>query len=70
MARRQTADTCRQRSAGSSLTDVLNCNVYCTSEPPHFSRFNAIDDRYFAGENLARIFVVPSWLGPFDVEID
>ena len=50
---------------------MLKCNVYCTREPPHFATFNAVYDRYFAGDNPARIFVqVPSWPGPFDVEID
>jgi 2-iminobutanoate/2-iminopropanoate deaminase len=58
-------------AAGSSMGHVLKCNVYCTPEPSHFATFNAIYDRYFAGENPARIFVqVPSWPGPFDVEID
>jgi len=58
-------------AAGSSLGHVLKCNVYCTPEPSHFAAFNAVYDRYFAGENPARIFVqVPSWPGPFDVEID
>jgi 2-iminobutanoate/2-iminopropanoate deaminase len=58
-------------AAGSSMSHVLKCNVYCTPEPSHFATFNAIYDRYFAGENPARIFVqVPSWPGPFDVEID
>jgi 2-iminobutanoate/2-iminopropanoate deaminase len=58
-------------AACSSLSNVLKCNVYCTPEPSHFATFNAIYDRCFAGENPARIFVqVPSWPGPFDVEID
>src|SRR2546421_12424111 len=57
--------------AGSSLANVLKCSVYCTPEPSHFATFNAVYDRYFAGDNPARIFVqVPSWPGPFDVEID
>jgi 2-iminobutanoate/2-iminopropanoate deaminase len=57
--------------AGSSMAHVLKCNVYCTPAPAHFAAFNAIYDRYFAGDNPARIFVqVPSWPGPFDVEID
>jgi 2-iminobutanoate/2-iminopropanoate deaminase len=57
--------------AGSSLSNVLKCNVYCTPAPSHFPTFNAVYDRYFAGDNPARIFVqVPSWPGPFDVEID
>ena len=58
-------------AAGSSLGNVLKCNVYCTPEPSHFATSNAVYDRYFAGDNPARIFVqVPSWPGPFDVEID
>jgi 2-iminobutanoate/2-iminopropanoate deaminase len=58
-------------AAGSSLSHVLKCNVYCTPDPSHFATFNAVYDRYFAGDNPARIFVqVPSWPGPFDVEID
>jgi 2-iminobutanoate/2-iminopropanoate deaminase len=58
-------------AAGSSLRHVLKCKVYCKPEPSHFAAFNAICDRYFAHEYPARIFVqVPSWPGPFDVEID
>src|SRR3954470_2688419 len=53
-------------AAGSSLSNVLKCNVYCTPEPSHFTAFNTIYDRYFAGDNPARIFVqVPSSPGPF-----
>lgn len=58
-------------TAGSSLGNVLKCNVYCTPNPAHFAEFNAAYDRYFADDTPARIFVhVPSWPGPFDVEID
>jgi len=58
-------------TAGSSLTKVLKCNVYCTPNPAHFGEFNAVYDRYFVEDAPARIFVhVPSWPGPFDVEID
>ncbi|WP_068030697.1 RidA family protein [Rhodoplanes sp. Z2-YC6860] len=58
-------------TAGSSLTKVLKCNVYCTPNPAHFGEFNAVYDRYFVDDTPARIFVhVPSWPGPFDVEID
>jgi len=58
-------------AAGSSLSNVLKCKVYCTPEPSHFAKFNTVYDRCFVGENPARIFVhVPSWSGPFDVEID
>jgi len=52
-------------AAGSSMSHVLKCNVYCKPEPTHFATFNAIYDRYFADEDPARIFVqVPSWPGP------
>jgi 2-iminobutanoate/2-iminopropanoate deaminase len=58
-------------TAGSSLKKVLKCNVYCTPNPAHFSEFNAVYDQYFADDTPARIFLhVPSWPGPFDVEID
>ncbi|MEH2477030.1 2-iminobutanoate/2-iminopropanoate deaminase [Nitrobacteraceae bacterium AZCC 2146] len=57
--------------AGSSLTQVVKCNVYCTPDPSHFARFNAVYARYFPKEAPARIFLhVPSWPGLFDVEID
>jgi 2-iminobutanoate/2-iminopropanoate deaminase len=50
---------------------VLKCNVYCTPEPTHFAKFNAVYEHYFPSESPARIFVqVPSWPGPFDVEVD
>jgi len=58
-------------AAGSSLAHVLKCNVYCTPDPSHFAKFNAVYDRTFASQNPSRIFMhVPSWPGPFDVEID
>ncbi|UZE47272.1 RidA family protein [Rhodopseudomonas sp. P2A-2r] len=58
-------------AAGSSLRQIVKCNVYCTPDPSHFARFNAVYDRYFPGDSPARIFLhVPSWPGPFDVEID
>jgi 2-iminobutanoate/2-iminopropanoate deaminase len=58
-------------AAGSSLRQVVKCNVYCTSDPSHFARFNAVYDRYFPDVSPARIFLhVPSWPGPFDVEVD
>jgi len=57
-------------TAGSSLDDVLKCNVYCTSVE-HFPVVNAIYARYFPKDPPARIFVnVPAWPGPFDIEID
>ena len=57
-------------TAGSSLDQVLKCNVYCTSAEK-FAAVNAIYDRYFPNNPPARIFVcVPQWFGPFDIEID
>ncbi|WP_027549661.1 RidA family protein [Bradyrhizobium sp. Cp5.3] len=58
-------------AAGSSLAQVIKCNVYCTPDPAHFTAFNEVYARYFQEESPARIFVhVPSWPGPFDVEVD
>ena len=58
-------------TAGSSLAKVLKCNVYCTPEPMHFAIFNDIYARYFPSESPARIFLhVPSFTGPFDIELD
>jgi 2-iminobutanoate/2-iminopropanoate deaminase len=58
-------------TAGSSMDKVLKCNVYCTPDPSHFAAFNDVYARYFPSESPARIFVhVPSWPGPFDVEVD
>jgi 2-iminobutanoate/2-iminopropanoate deaminase len=58
-------------AAGSSLAQVVKCNVYCTADPSHFAKFNEVYARYFPIESPARIFLqVPSWPGPFDVEID
>jgi 2-iminobutanoate/2-iminopropanoate deaminase len=58
-------------AAGSSLERVVKCNVYCTPEESHFATFNEIYARYFPVDSPARIFLyVPSWWGPFDVEID
>jgi len=57
--------------AGSSLAKVLKCNVYCTPDETHFAIFNDIYARYFPADSPARIFLhVPSWPGPFDIEID
>jgi 2-iminobutanoate/2-iminopropanoate deaminase len=57
-------------TAGSSLENVLKCNVYCTSVEK-FSTVNAIYARYFPNNLPARIFVcVPAWPGRFDIEID
>jgi len=57
-------------TAGTSLSNVMKCNVYCTSAK-HFATVNAIYARYFPVEPPARIFVcVPEWMGAFDIEID
>ena len=57
-------------TAGSSLDQVLKCNVYCTSVEK-FAAVNAIYARYFPKNPPARIFVnVPAWPGHFDIEID
>jgi 2-iminobutanoate/2-iminopropanoate deaminase len=50
-------------TAGSSLENVLKCNVYCTSVEK-FAAVNAIYARYFPTDPPARIFVnVPAWCG-------
>jgi 2-iminobutanoate/2-iminopropanoate deaminase len=57
-------------AAGSSLEQVLKCNVYCTSIED-FATVNAIYARYFPVDPPARIFInVPAWPGRFDIEID
>jgi 2-iminobutanoate/2-iminopropanoate deaminase len=57
-------------TAGTSLQNVMKCNIYCTSAR-HFPVVNAIYARYFPEDPPARIFVcVPEWTGPFDIEID
>jgi 2-iminobutanoate/2-iminopropanoate deaminase len=57
-------------TAGSSLANVLKCNVYCTSVE-RFSAVNAVYARYFPNDPPARIFVcVPAWPVNFDIKID
>ena len=57
-------------TAGSSLENVLKCNVYCTSVEL-FSEVNEVYRRYFPEDFPARIFIsVPAWNGGFDIEID
>jgi 2-iminobutanoate/2-iminopropanoate deaminase len=57
-------------TAGSSLDQVLKCNVYCTSVAM-FPVVNEIYARFFGEQPPARIFVnVPAWPGHFDIEID
>jgi 2-iminobutanoate/2-iminopropanoate deaminase len=58
-------------AAGSSLERVVKCNVYCTPDASHFDAFNEVYARYFPVDAPARIFLhVPSWPGPFDIEVD
>ena len=57
-------------TAGSSMENVLKCNVYCTSVEK-FAAVNAVYTRFFPKDPPARIFIcVPAWPGPFDIEID
>jgi 2-iminobutanoate/2-iminopropanoate deaminase len=57
-------------AAGSSLENVLKCNVYCTSVDK-FPAINEVYARFFPENPPARIFInVPAWPGPFDIEID
>ena len=57
-------------TAGTSMDNVLKCNVFCTSSA-HFAAVNAVYGRYFPADPPARIFVcIPEWTGPFDIEID
>jgi len=57
-------------TAGSSLDQVLKCNVYCTSVEM-FPVVNEVYARFFGARPPARIFVnVPAWPGHFDIEID
>jgi 2-iminobutanoate/2-iminopropanoate deaminase len=57
-------------AAGSSLDNVIKCNVYCT-DAKHFDAINAVYRRYFPKNPPARSFIcVLPWHGPFDVEIE
>ena len=57
-------------TAGSSMENVLKCNVYCTSVEK-FAAVNTVYMRFFPKDPPARIFIcVPAWPGPFDIEID
>jgi len=57
-------------AAGSSLENVLKCNVYCTSVEK-FAAVNEVYAKFFPVDPPARIFInVPAWPGPFDIEID
>ena len=57
-------------TAGSSLDNVLKCNIYCTSVDL-FNDVNEVYRKYFPKDWPARIFIsVPAWNGGFDIEID
>ena len=57
-------------AAGSSLEQVVKCNVYCT-DASHFGKFNEIYERYFPAGSPARIFLcVSPFPGPLDIEVD
>ncbi len=57
-------------AAGSSMNDVLKCNVYST-DSSYFAKINAVYARYFPTEAPARIFLcVAPFPGPFEIEID
>lgn len=57
-------------AAGSSLERVVKCNIYCTPDEAHLGLFNEIYARYFPMDAPARSFLhVPSWPGPFDIEV-
>jgi 2-iminobutanoate/2-iminopropanoate deaminase len=58
-------------AAGSSLAQVIKCNVYCVPGEARFATFNAVYDRYFPKDAPSRIFMfIHSWPGPFDIEMD
>ena len=62
---------CCLEAAGSWMARVVKCNVYCTPDETHFSVFNEVYERHFPTDAPTRIFLhVPSWPGPFDIEID
>jgi 2-iminobutanoate/2-iminopropanoate deaminase len=62
--------TCLE-TAGTSLSNVIKCNVYCVPGETRFATFNVVYDRYFPKDAPSRIFMfIHSWPGPFDLEID
>ena len=57
-------------AAGSSLDQVLKCNVYCTSVEK-FAAVNAVYARFFPSRPAgAHLRLRPAWPGRFDIEID
>ena len=58
-------------AAGSSLAQVVKCNVYCVPGETRYATFNAIYDHYFPKDAPSRIFMfIHSWPGPIDIELD
>ena len=56
-------------AGGSSLENVLQCTVYCTSQE-YFEPINEVYVKYFPTNWPARMFVcVQPWAGRFDVEM-
>src|ERR1700684_311599 len=56
-------------TAGTSLENVMKCNIYCTSAK-HFAAVNAIYSRYFPDEPPVRIFVcIPECTGPLGFQL-
>lgn len=57
-------------AAGSSLDNVLQCNVYCAAVES-FDEVNAVYRRYFPKDPPAHIFVnVRAWNGGFEIQMD
>jgi len=62
--------TCLE-AAGTSLANVIKCNVYCVPGADRFATFNAAYDRTFPKDAPSRIFMfIHSWPGSFDLEMD
>ena len=58
-------------TAGTSLSNVVKCNVYCMPGAERFATFNAVYDRYFPKDAPSRIFMfIHSWPGPIEIEMD
>jgi 2-iminobutanoate/2-iminopropanoate deaminase len=56
-------------AGGSSLENVLQCTVYCTSQE-YFAPINEVYVKYFPTNWPARMFLcVQPWAGRFDVEM-
>jgi 2-iminobutanoate/2-iminopropanoate deaminase len=57
------------RAAGSALSKVIQCTVYC-NEPAHLQIVNEVYARFFPSDPPARnLIFVSGWHGPFDVEV-